>query len=265
MRVLALERPADDVDLGSSLRQRYVKLQLRADERDVTSRRRLRHRRALRHEGRRHVHRHPHIERTDACAVESLRRHPDDRERMTVDRDRTANDARILVEASCPEAIPEHDNGTCLGLTTVGGAEDTSGGRHCAEHGEVVLRHNAAEHALNPGMGADDTQTHRLGEPRVGVHTIEGRGVVTDVAIIQIRTWPEAATIPTAANINQTAGLDHTRSGLEQQRVADREHRRVCADTNGERERGGHREQRVASKQPSRVSQIPLGVVEPPE
>jgi hypothetical protein len=59
--------------------------------------------------------------------------------------------------------------------------------------------------------------------------------------------------------------LTHRRRRAEQQRMADGEYRGVRADADRQRQGGGHREERVESKQAHRMPHIDPQIVEPDE
>ena len=75
----------------------------------------------------------------------------------------------------------------------------------------------------------------------------------------------ESVSFLDVVDVGEAIRVGHARRRAQQQRVRHGEYRRGRADTNRERERRGEREDRIASKQPNGVAQIPSGIIEPRE
>src|SRR5262249_45164523 len=66
----------------------------------------------------------------------------------------------------------------------------------------------------------------------------------------------ESLAVLRSADVDQAIRFDDTGRRLEQERVRDCEDRRVGADADGERQRGGQREQGVAAQQARGVAEV---------
>jgi hypothetical protein len=182
---------------------------------------------------------------------------------MSIEFQRPADDGGIVVEAPRPEAVTQDDNRARSRLITVARAEQTAGGGNGSQRREVVDGHHAAEDALSATIRTGAGDAHRLWEPRIGVDPIDRRCALADVEIVGIRAWTEADSAPTAADVHETGRLCDTGRGLEQERVGHGENRRIRANTNGERQHGRHRHERVAAQQPCCMHRVSSHVGDP--
>ena len=265
-RPLALERAADRVQLRGSLRHRDARLQAAADD---TATRALRFVSAAApcdsDRGAMLIGIHM------SAATTPVPWNPSDATPTTVNGwplsvQRPADDGGIAVEPPRPEAMAQTTTGLAPGCSPSLGAEQPPGGGNDAEHGEVVRRHERGRRRVSaPRIAAGAAKAHRLRKSRVGVHAGERRRRggecrgSRDTSSGRSRRRPAGA-----ADVDETLGSATPARRPEQQRVGDGEDRGRGADADGERQRGGQREERIAAEQPQRAWRISRPrVVEP--
>ena len=168
----------------------------------------------------------------DVEAEESRRRDADNRERDALDHERSADDVSRSPEAALPERVADHRDGTigsapsAVVVFAPGATED----RGDAEHIEVASgRPDAVDELRRSAL--------REVEPRArpGEGAIEELGTIADGFPDRIR--------PGRSAVGQLAYQDEAvrvldRQGPQQEAVENREHRRVCPDSEGERQDG---------------------------
>lgn len=260
-RVVALQRATNRFQFCGRVGNPHTGLQPAAEPQPPRPAARE-HGRVVRDHDGRGAHRHPDIRPHDRRALKSLRCDADHDKGMPVDRQRLADDRGIRVEAPRPKAVTQHHEGARAQLFAVACADQPSGGRADAQHGKVIGRDEIAK---DPFSAASATQAHRLAHGLIGVHPLQRRDALADVAIVRIRHVVEAAPAVRAADIDQPVGLDHASRRMEQQSIRHGEDGGVRANADGERERGRHGKERTALKQPHSVLEIPPRVVQPHE
>src|SRR6188768_3676921 len=106
--ILTAKRPVDAGDVGSGLLDRGPRLETRTHH-DPAGATVIESAGCASGDERHHAHRYPEINGDDRGALESLGRHPDDGDGISVQTNCLANDAGIGVEASNPVAMTEYD------------------------------------------------------------------------------------------------------------------------------------------------------------
>ena len=197
-------------------------------------------------------HRRPESGREDRRrhAGETLRRHADDGVRAAADVQHPSQDAGVAVEGLGPERRRDHDDRLGAGKVVFRRQ------RAPVHHGrpddlEVGARHRLARQ--HPGSFSDADRSHR---GNVAGDAGQGPGVTTQVHVIGIRTPLPGEAVEVARVDVDKLFLPVDGKPPQQRGVQQREERRVEADPDGERDRGGGRQPRVFPKQPTSVVEV---------
>ncbi len=184
--------------------------------------------------------RHEHLRpRTDRRAVEVLRPDADDRQRLAIDDERTADDARVRAERRLPIGVAQHDGARLAFDAIVAGVEQAAGERAKTEQRKIAAGH---EHPF----GRNGVAVER----EVGVHdAVRGDTDEGPIDAFEIAEHREAKDLLLrAAVVGRRAALFRARrreihelvrvrhSQLAQQYlIVDREDRRVDAEPQSQR------------------------------
>ena len=183
-----------------------------------------------------HIDRHPHVSGQHRGSVKILRRDADHGERTAVQLQRPADNRRIAVEAADPEVVTQDGERRAARLFAVFRCEQPADVGTGAEDTEVVRRHHVAVDAFGAIASAE---AHRLRSDAIRVNPCQDRVPRADIEVVRVGTVVEALAVLRAADVHQTIGLDNAGRRLEQQGVRDGEDGGICADADGQRQRGG--------------------------
>ncbi len=192
-------------------------------------------------------------DRPGGRAEERRRRHADDRERDTVERERPADDAGFTAETPLPERVADDGHGAVRSAAAliVGGAEGAAEHRRHAEHVEESA---ARPDALGELGGAAARQV----EAGVG----PGDGAIGPLALPVAKLFPDRIGPRPVVEQHQPLGLAD-RERLQQDAVDEGEDRAVGADAEGERGHGDQRERGAAAQDAQTVAHVLRELVEP--
>ena len=202
-----------------------------------------------------HHDRHPHIERNpDHRSLECRRHDPDDRQGVTVDRDRPAHDRRIAGVTTMPQAVADHHDGTAIGHAVVVGTEGASERRRNTDDGEVVARYQRAVKPLG-ALGL----AHRAKAERCRLRddkAVQGPGAVAIIAVIGIGQVDVAAITGPGRDRDEVALVCDAGQRVEQHRLHPAEDDGVGADSEAQRHdrRGG--QPAVLDEHPDGIAQV---------
>jgi hypothetical protein len=152
-----------------------------------------------------------------------------------------------------PERVAHHGLAQRHAETLVGVLEESTGGGLDAEHVEVAGAHLLRVRAIGAVRAA---QADRLGLEANRVHSGEDRVLIAQVRVGRGRDRVEALAVVGAADVHELVHVAHAVRRHEQQRVRDREDRRVGAEANRQRQRRGDRVERRSREHADGVANL---------
>ena len=171
----------------------------------------------------------------DDRPAEPRRGHPDHREIVAAELQVPADDRRITREAAPPEGVPEDHHGRAFVLVAL--RQQAAQRRPHAQHVEVVARRHLGPGALDrpalaPQAELPDGRRGDVERPRLGA----------PVAQAGVRQRPRPAALRVRVDGDDPAEVRHGRQRPQHERVHPREHRRVGAEAQPQRDDGDQRE-----------------------
>ena len=193
---------------------------------------------------------------------EPLRHHTDDRPRLAVEQNRSANDRRIAAEAAAPQ-VPAQDGGPASARAVLPSSERAAVGGLNAQRREQIPGASGTVDAFRQlpvrtrqVVRSATPDRHLLERRRAALPRLE-HSAGDDVVWIS----PVAADL---AEHHELIGIAE-RQRRQQHGAHEREERRVRADPEGQRERGDDAEPGIPEECTSGISHVARDIVEPAE
>ena len=194
----------------------------------------------LHHDGREDVDAH-----ADHGAVELRRRHANHGERLTVDENRRADDARIGGERASPERIADHRHRMPAGRDVIGRHQRPPELRTDPERAEVIAGDELGDDELRVDASPEAGEHHPRGSE------VDERLIASlDVPVVGHRQAELPALRRLAQRHGEPAGSLDTRERLERESLEEAEDRGVAGDAERQHENHHEREPAVFDEHP---------------
>ena len=198
--------------------------------------------------------RHPHLE-VGLQEVEAARQHPDDRERLAVDEERLADDARVAAVAALPQPVGQDDDPVPARHLLLG-QEGAAHGRPHAEHREERRRDADAADLLGDSIAAHRPR-HRVEPVAPPDDVVERPALRAPVEEVARRRRDVVVHRPALRRVHVADAHEaidvRERRRAEEEVVGDREDGGGRADPEGE---GQHRDEREAGVPPRAAQRV---------